>query len=98
MRINIVLAAIIAMILGIIIQPSFKSPGRQIIQPPMSAETNTLPRKPIAENKMRLAANGQSNICRTPIMICELPQSGPVGSVCWCIGPAGPVQGVISAN
>lgn len=37
-----------------------------------------------------------SNLCRTPSMVCELPQSGPIGSTCWCIGSSGPIKGVLT--
>lgn len=36
-----------------------------------------------------------SNQCVTPVGTCILPQSGPVGTPCWCNTPTGPVRGTL---
>lgn len=46
-------------------------------------------------DEQMLLAQSVSNTCRTPSMICVLSQYGPVGAPCWCIGPYGPIAGVL---
>jgi hypothetical protein len=64
--------------------------------PQINAAENFIPS--LASEEDYYLAQGNSSICRTPKMICGLPQPGPVGSSCWCIGPSGPMAGKISAN
>lgn len=45
--------------------------------------------------KEMLWAQATSNMCQTPSAICRVPQYGPIGATCWCIGPSGPIQGVL---
>jgi hypothetical protein len=44
---------------------------------------------------MLLTQQEFSNICQADYMSCVLSQYGPVYSPCWCIGPSGPVKGVL---
>ena len=44
---------------------------------------------------MLLTQQQLSNICQTAYMSCVLSQYGPVDTPCWCIGPSGPVKGVL---
>jgi hypothetical protein len=76
---------------------SFETSGAQVVSCPQINTTEDF--VPIlASEEDNYLAQGYSSICRTPKMICGLPQPGPVGARCWCIGPSGPMAGQISAN
>jgi hypothetical protein len=76
---------------------SFETSGAQTESCPQNNTTDDLMPNLTSEEDYYLA-QGYSSICRTPKMICGLPQPGPVGARCWCIGPSGPIAGQISTN
>lgn len=77
---------------------SFGFPERLFIGNPIPLEKDTISNHHINDENLKLTQSGQSSICRTPSIICQLPQPGPIGNPCWCIGSSGPIQGVIVGN
>ena len=67
---------------------------KQIANAALSAEMDrAIEEQPRAQPM--LLAQAVSNKCSTPSMICVLSQYGAVGTPCWCIGPYGPIAGVL---
>jgi len=93
-----ILASIISIYLCIYTLPLLTFPERKILQDLIKGRTVIPYQDHIKKVEILFSQSEQSNICTTPTIKCILPNYGPIGSVCWCIGPSGPVKGVIEAN
>ncbi len=92
------LAAVVAILLYISGQNVVEWPATWVLKEAITSEPAASLLNQIEETSVLVAQSGQSDICKTPITACKLPESGPIGSSCWCVGPSGPVKGVIAAN
>jgi hypothetical protein len=79
------------------IRTSFGYEERKLTGHTALAEIKGACEEQFREELTRVAQQPTSNICQTPSMICVLSQSGAVGTPCWCIGPSGPIKGVLVA-
>ncbi|MFZ0727587.1 MAG: hypothetical protein WAM61_17530 [Desulfobacterales bacterium] len=92
------LAAVVMILLGTSGRSFAEWTATRVLQETMASEPAAFFPNGIQEAPVLVAQSGQSDICKTPVMACKLPESGSIGSACWCVGPSGPVKGVIAAN
>jgi len=96
MRRHRIIIVAVALLLTIT-QPSIGGDSRSSDMDPIDTAPDLFYDVGSNEQPVFLEAYAGSSLCRTPQMMCRLPQSAPVGTTCWCIGSSGrPVKGVIS--
>jgi hypothetical protein len=71
---------------------------RTLARNPTLLEKDTILGSQFNDEGIKFAQSGQSSICSTPSIICQLPQPAPIGTICWCVGSSGPIQGVVVDN
>jgi hypothetical protein len=72
-----------------------RSDAALLDQPSRSLARQSDPDDRITVNPQMQLVQQMGSRCLTPVGICMLQMQGPIGHLCWCVLPIGPVSGQI---